>query len=227
MKILETKDQRLKIYLSFICCLLLPIFLTGCMIIFQKGRRTDIEKIEELTKAKEELIRVKRELEERLRSELTEEKVRVDLLEKGLVITLVTDEVLFDSGKAKIRSEAYSILDKVADVLIKEVPENYIGIEGHTDNEPIKYSPWKDNWELSLYRAYSVLKYLEDKGIDSERLSARGYGEYQPVASNLTKEGRQLNRRVEIIILPEATKEKLEGKPTREVPIKKEVPPFK
>jgi chemotaxis protein MotB len=116
---------------------------------------------------------------------------------------------LYDSGKAKLRSEAYPILDKVARILTENVPEHNIGIEGHTDNEPIKYSGWKSNWELSTGRALSVLHYLVDeKGISPHRVSAIGYGEYRPVASNETKEGRQMNRRVEIVILPRVTKVK-------------------
>jgi chemotaxis protein MotB len=130
------------------------------------------------------------------------------MMEKGLVITFVAD-VLFDSGKAKIKSEAYPILDKVAVVLKKNVPQLNVGIEGHTDNQPIKFSGWKSNWELSTARALSVLHYLVDqKGIIPERLSAMGYGEYSPVASNDTKEGRQMNRRVEVVILPQLTKVK-------------------
>jgi chemotaxis protein MotB len=204
------------ILFSIFCFLFLS--LTGCAIVFQKGRRTDIEKIEELSRAK-------KELEERLKAELADKKVRLALLEKGLVVTIVTDEVLFDSGKAKIRPEAYPILDKVADFLIKSLPENYIGIEGHTDNEPIKYSGWKSNWELSVHRALSVLHYLVDeKGISPERVSASGYGEWRPVASNETKEGRQLNRRVEIVILPMISKERLEERP--EIHLKK-MPPLK
>lgn len=121
--------------------------------------------------------------------------------DKGLVITFVA-EVLFDSGKADLRKESLPILDKVVRVLKEEVPYNNIGIEGHTDNEPIKYSKWKSNWELSVQRALSVLHYLESKGIDPKRLFASGYGEYRPVASNDTPEGRQRNRRVEIVILP-------------------------
>ena len=87
------------------------------------------------------------------------------------------------------------------------MPDLNIGIEGHTDNEPIEYSGWKSNWELSTARALSVLHYLADQeGIAPQRLSAVGYGEYKPVASNDTKEGRRLNRRVEIVILPKITK---------------------
>ena len=82
-----------------------------------------------------------------------------------------------------------------------------IGIEGHTDNEPIKYSGWKSNWELSTARALSVLHYLiDEKGVAPIRVSAIGYGEYRPIASNSNKEGRQANRRVEIVILPNVSK---------------------
>lgn len=218
---LKIKSQKLKVIfiLVTVYCFLVT-FLTGCAIVFQKGRRTDIERIEELTKAK-------KELEEKLRGELADKKVRLALSEKGLVITIATDGILFDSGKDKIRPEAYPILDKVADVLIKTTLENYIGIEGHTDNEPIKYSGWKSNWELSTARALSVLHYLiNEKKIEPKRISAAGYGEYRPVASNETKEGRRLNRRVEIVILPRISKERIEEKIKEKTPVKK-IPPLK
>jgi len=186
----------------------LSIALCGCTIIFQKGRRSDLEKIEDLSQRLDELSRTKQLLEERLAQEIKDKQVRLQMMEKGLVITFVAD-VLFDSGKAKIKEEAYPILDKVARVLKENVPDLRVGIEGHTDNEPIKYSGWKSNWELSTARALSVLHYLiEQKGISPERLSAIGYGEYHPVATNATPAGRRMNRRVEIVILPRITKVK-------------------
>lgn len=186
----------------------LTFFVTGCTFIIQKGRRSDINKIEELSQALDELNQAKRLLENRLSSEINDKQVRLEMMEKGLVITFVAD-ILFDSGKAKIRNEAYPLLDKVAVVLKENVPELNVGIEGHTDNDPIKYSGWKSNWELSTARALSVLHYLTDeRGILPKRVSATGYGEYRPVASNDIKEGRQLNRRVEVVILPRATKVK-------------------
>ncbi len=187
-------------------------FLNGCAVIFQKGRRSDIEKIQSLQDELDELRRAKDLLSERLAKEIGDKQVRLQMAEKGLVITFVA-EVLFDSGKAKLREEGFPILDKVIRVLLETVPENKIGIEGHTDNEPIKYSGWKSNWELSAQRALSVLYYLEEKGIASQRLSASGYGEHQPVASNSTVEGRQLNRRVEIVILPRSVKQGQAQKP--------------
>jgi len=194
------------IYLTVI--IFITLGLVGCTVIFQKGRRSDVERIGELEEQLDQLSSTKKLLEERLKQEISDKQVRLEMADKGLVITFVA-EVLFDSGKAKIRSQAYPTLDKVARVLQEEVPGMEIGIEGHTDNQPIKYSGWKSNWELSSARAMSVLHYLVDeRGIDAERVSAIGCGEHRPVASNDTKEGRQLNRRVEIVILPKAVKSK-------------------
>lgn len=192
---------------------ILVVFLVaGCTFIFQKGRRSDIEKIKSLSQQIEEMNRAKSILEERLQKEIQDKQVSLQMLEKGLVITVVGD-LLFDSGKAKIRSEGYPVLSKVAKVLKENVPDYNVGIEGHTDNQPIKHSGWKTNWELSSARALSVLHYLvSEEGISPERLSAIGYGEYRPVASNDTKEGRQANRRVEIVVLPQVTKVKLSEK---------------
>lgn len=182
--------------------------LSGCTFIFQKGRRSDIEKIESLSKQVDELTEAQNLLKDRLAQEIKDKQVRLEMMDKGLVITFVAD-VLFDSGKAKIREEAYPILDKVSRVLKENVPDLNVGIEGHTDNEPIKYSGWKSNWELSTARALSVLHYLVDnKGIYPQRLSAVGYGEYKAVASNDTADGRRLNRRVEVVILPKVKKVK-------------------
>ena len=182
------------------------IFLAGCTVIFQSGRRSDMEKIEELSAQLDELSRNRGTLEDKLSREIKDKQVKLQMMEKGLVITVVGD-LVFDSGKAVIRPEAYSLLDKVAGILKDDVAAYNVGIEGHTDNQPIKQSGWKSNWELSSQRALSVLHYLSAKqGIDPERLSAIGYGEYQPVASNETRDGRQLNRRVEIVIMPKMSK---------------------
>jgi chemotaxis protein MotB len=191
--------------------------LSGCTFIFQKGRRSDVEKIEELTRKLDDLDEAKRILEDRLSQEISDKQVRLQRQEKGLVITFVAD-ILFDSGKAELRSVAYPTLDKVVRVLKENVPDLNVGIEGHTDNEPIRHSGWKSNWELSAHRALSVLHYLVDeKGISPTRLSALAYGEFHPVASNETKQDRQLNRRVEIVILPRVAKVK-ENEPQAEIP---------
>ena len=198
----------------------LSLVIAGCSVTFQKGRRSDIEKIDSLRYAIEalnaklgklqmekdneisELEQAKRLLEDRLRKEIDDKEVRIEMAEKGVTIIFLS-EVLFDSGKADIKKDALKSIDKLAKVLVENIGNRNIGIEGHTDNEPIKYSGWKSNWELSTARAMSVLHYLVDeKGIDPKRVSATGYGEYRPVVSNDTAEGRRQNRRVEIVILP-------------------------
>ena len=196
--------KRVGIYTTiFIFC----IGLSGCTVIFQKGRRTDVEKISKLKNELSELERAKQELEDRLKNEIADKDVKVEMLERGLVITFVA-EVLFDSGKADLRKESYPSLEKVASVLNTTVKDLSVGIEGHTDNDPIKYSGWKSNWELSAHRALGVLHFLVDnQNITPQRLSVSGFGEFHPVASNDAKEGRQKNRRVEIVILPKTTKE--------------------
>ena len=184
------------------------VFLCGCMVVVQKGRRSDGQKIQELSTQVDELSQAQKILEARLAQEISDKTVKLKMMEKGLVITFVAD-ILFDSGKSKLRPEASSSMDKVTRVLVENVPDLKIGIEGYTDNEPIRASGWKSNWELSVARALSVLHYLQDqKNVEGSRLSAIGYGEQQPVADNATKEGRQLNRRVEIVIMPRFAKVK-------------------
>ncbi len=179
---------------------------SGCTLVLQKGRRSDVKKIETLSQQLDELERTRQLLMSRLDQEINDKEVRLEMAEKGLVISFVAD-VLFDSGKAKLKPEIFNSLGKVARILTENVPANDIGIEGHTDNEAIRYSGWKSNWELSTARALSVLHYLVDeKAISPLRVSAIGYGEYRPIAANATKEGRHLNRRVEIVILPQMEK---------------------
>lgn len=205
--------------IGLILVILTVFVLSGCTFIFQKGRRSDAQKIEELSNQLDELSRSKGLLENRLSQEISDKQVKLQMMEKGLVITVVGD-LLFDSGKAKIKSEAFPLLDKVASVLKDEMSVYNIGIEGYTDDVPIKHSGWKSNWELSTARALSVLHYMvNEKGISPERLSAIGFGEFRPVSSNDTKEGRKLNRRVEIVIQPKITK--IKDKAARDL---KEVP---
>jgi len=186
--------------------------LSGCTLVLQKGRTSDLEKIESLNEQLKRLKMTEEQffklqeaytaLDRSLGKEIAEKQVTLGMEQKGLVITFV-DSVLFDSGKAKLRKQAHRAMDKVAKVCRRIVADREIGIEGHTDNQPIKRSGWKSNWELSTARATSVLHYLVQKGVSPERLSATGFGKYRPVATNRTVEGREKNRRVEIVIVPE------------------------
>lgn len=212
--------SRKILFSSILCIVLVALVTSGCSITFQRGRRSDIERIESLNNEIEalnakldrlqqekdneisELEKARKILEKQLKKEIGAKDVRLEMAEKGLAIIFLA-EVLFDSGKADIKKEALGVINKVAKVLKENVGDRDIGIEGHTDNEPIKYSGWKSNWELSTARATSVLHYLVDeRGIKPKRVSATGYGKYRPVASNDTPEGRRQNRRVEIVILP-------------------------
>ncbi|MCM8781831.1 MAG: OmpA family protein [Candidatus Omnitrophica bacterium] len=207
---------------NLIAAVLLAFVVTGCAVNLYSGRPSDkakigalsseVEKLQKLReKERQELQEAMELLEKRLKQEIGDKEVRLEMAERGLVITFVA-EVLFDSGKAVIRKEAYPILDKVATVIRDKVYDREIGIEGHTDNEPIRYSGWKSNWELSTARATSVLHYLVDNGkLNPKKLSAIGYGEYRPIASNDTAEGKQKNRRVEIVIIPRVAKEREVG----------------
>ena len=191
--------------------------LAGCTTI-EKAKRTDKlsyelsalqKKMEKLKSEKEakanevsDLERAKLELEKRLQSEIENYKAKLKITEKGLVVTFLS-EIFFNSGKDKIKVEGENALEQVAQVLNINIPDVTVAIEGHTDNDPIRYSGWQSNWELSSARALAVVHYFIDQcSISPERLSAVGYGEYHPVESNETSEGMQQNRRVEIVILP-------------------------
>ena len=176
----------------------------------QAQRERDLERFQE-SKGMEisELEKARKELAESLQQEIGDYKAKLEMTERGLVITFLA-EVFFAPGKDVISSKGKESLRKVAEVLNGGVSGSNVAVEGHTDSDPIKLSGWRSNWELSSARALSVLHFLiDDCGVLPERLSANGCGEYRPVASNDTAEGKKQNRRVEIIILPEKiTREK-------------------
>jgi chemotaxis protein MotB len=118
--------------------------------------------------------------------------------ERGVILTL-QDMVLFDPGEAEIKSNVFLLLDLIAEVL-DSIPNNVL-IMGHTDNVPIRSERYRSNWELSLYRALSVHTYFVEKnGLSPERFAAGGYGDLRPRFPNNIREGREKNRRVEIIV---------------------------
>jgi chemotaxis protein MotB len=131
-----------------------------------------------------------------------------DLVKKGLVVVRRSDfwieveirtDILFPSGGARPEPYAVSVIEQLADILAPF--ENPIRVEGHTDNVPIKTAAFGSNWELSAARAASVVRLLSKRGVVPARLAIIGFGEYRPMASNDTLEGRNANRRVEIVIL--------------------------
>lgn len=204
--------KRIIMY-NLVAILLLAFIAAGCAVNLYSGRPSDKAKIGALSSEVDRLQKLREQerqelqeamelLEKRLKKEIGDKEVSLEMAERGLVITFVA-EVLFDSGKAVVRKEAYSALDKVATVIRDKVYDREIGVEGHTDNEPIKYSGWKSNWEFSTACALSVLHYLVDNGaLSPQRFSVNGYGEYRPLNDNSTEQLRRQNRRVEILIQP-------------------------
>lgn len=121
---------------------------------------------------------------------------------KGVVYISLADNMLFKSGSYEISSRAMDILSKIAKI-IKGYSTYDVLVEGNTDNVPISRPNIRNNWDLSTLRASSVVQVLQNKfGVNPRRLTAAGRGEYNTIATNATPEGRQLNRRTQIIITP-------------------------
>ena len=164
------------------------------------------EELEQLQKQKElevqKTSKTYEDLLEQMKSEISKGEVTISELKGKLTVNLV-DAVLFDSGKAEVKPEGLVVLQKVIDIL-KHIKDKVIRIEGHTDNVQISGAllrRYPSNWELSSARALNVAKYLQQQGIDPALLAAVAYGEYKPVASNDTEEGRAENRRIEIVLV--------------------------
>jgi chemotaxis protein MotB len=125
--------------------------------------------------------------------------VKVD---KTVVFVNLSDKMLYQSGSSRLTARANEVLGKVAEI-IKSRPDLEVMVEGYTDNIPISNDCLKDNWDLSVQRATSVVRLLQNThNIDPNRLIAAGRGEYNTLADNSTAEGRSTNRRTRIIILP-------------------------
>lgn len=148
------------------------------------------------------------ELVGKLEEEIERGEVKISEL-KGKLTVNVVDKILFDSGQAALKPAGVKVLQQIGDIL-KSAADKDIQVEGHTDNVPIRGAltqTYPTNWELSMARATTVLHFLQEKAaIPGERLSAVGYGEYRPIASNASQEGRAQNRRIQIVLT--ATKER-------------------
>ncbi|WP_040211243.1 OmpA/MotB family protein [Clostridium polynesiense] len=119
--------------------------------------------------------------------------------ERGIIIQM-KDNILFESGKSDLREGSKDLLEKI-NSLITTFP-NKIIIEGHTDNVPIKNSRFDSNWDLSTSRSVNVIRYFtEEKSQKADRFTAAGYGEHKPIADNATQDGKDKNRRVNILIV--------------------------
>lgn len=123
-------------------------------------------------------------------------------MKNGFVQVSLSDQLLFESASARMDPKGQDALGKLA-VVLKNNPDIEIMVVGHTDSLPIKTTRYKDNWDLSVDRAVSVVRLLtDDFGLDGARVQATGRSEYFPVAENNSKEGRAMNRRTEILLTP-------------------------
>jgi len=160
--------------------------------------------IKQLVEAKDKSDSLNIVLTNNLTRSLTNaEKQEVDVqVLKGVVYISLADNMLYQSGSYEINSRASETLSKIAKI-IKDYKEYEVLIEGNTDDVPISRPNIRNNWDLSCLRASSVVQALQnDYGVDPQRLTAGGRGEYNPIASNNTEIGKQRNRRTQIIITP-------------------------
>lgn len=161
----------------------------------------DNVKISNTERDRKNLNKIQRQLERSFGNMIESDQVSLKRTGRGIEVE-ISSSILFDSGSALIQPQAVPVLTDVA-ATIKNFP-NAVRVEGFTDDVPIETAAFPSNWELSAGRAASVVHILSDEGVDPFRLAAIGYGEYRPIASNTTAEGRLRNRRVLLVILSEA-----------------------
>ncbi len=148
----------------------------------------------------EQFRRLKEKLDAYSREHGFSESIETTITERGLVIRLLTDHVLFASGSAALKPEAAPLLTEIAH-LVNVDRSHPISVEGNTDDVPISTSQFPSNWELSVARATGVVRFLIGQGVAASRLEASGVAGERPIAPNTTESGRSRNRRVEIALL--------------------------
>jgi chemotaxis protein MotB len=142
---------------------------------------------------------LKRKLDAYAKAHNFASSVLTTVARNGLIINVLTDKLLFDSGSATLNQDGLPLLSEVAKLL--NVDQTHpITVAGHTDNQPISTAEFHSNWELSTDRAIGVVQYLISRGVNPQRLGAAGYADLHPMASNATPAGRARNRRVEILV---------------------------
>jgi len=165
-----------------------------------KQLQQEVDKQNLLKQEQTTLAGAQQQIEAALKAKGLQNSASFKLTSRGLVVSIVTDQVLFDTGKADLKPVGQEVLDAVAPA-VRKLP-NDISIEGHTDNVPIYGGPFASNWELSAVRATTVLRYLvAAQGLDPSRMSATGYADTKPVVPNDTPAHQAQNRRVELVVL--------------------------
>jgi chemotaxis protein MotB len=143
---------------------------------------------------------VYRQLLQKLRGMIDSKTLAVEI-RKGKMLVKLGDQVLFDPGKVELRGSGQTALRAVAAAL-REIPDRDFLVAGHTDNTPIRNSPFRSNWELSTARAVTVVRFLQSEGVDPRHLAAAGFSEFDALADNEAPVDRARNRRIEIVLMP-------------------------
>lgn len=215
------QDQEFRLILSAF---------TGSLGLFEGGQTLSKGKLEQMGMTLESLpsteqgrsfSKAYKIATEVFKPEVKAKKVTIVQDERGLVISLVGQDH-FAPGSARLTDEAKRILSKVSDLL--RTLNSFVRIEGHADETPVVAGPanerYETNWELSAIRATNVLRYLNENGdVEPEKMSAVAFGKYRPISESDNPEGRALNRRVDIVVLP--GKNSTRGYPDSELPGKK------
>jgi chemotaxis protein MotB len=165
-----------------------------------KNREERLKMLEEIIRKQDELMNA---LTDRVKKALTgfeDDELSVEMRD-GKVYVSMSDKLLFKSASAEVEPKGVEAIKKIAEVMKKNTDID-MAIEGHTDSLAINTSRFKDNWDLSVARSVSVVRLLTDSGVDPQRVTAAGKGEFNPIGDNKTKEGRAKNRRTEIVLTP-------------------------
>jgi chemotaxis protein MotB len=162
--------------------------------------RNRLGDLEAAQRAAEARAAVYRDLTAKLRRQIDDGNLAL-VLRDGRMVLQLPDDILFDTGRTELKARGKEALSAIAEVM-KGMSGRQFQVAGHTDNVPIHNDRFASNWELSSGRALRVLHFLVSRGVDSPMLSAAGYSEIDPVASNDTPAGRKQNRRTEITLQP-------------------------
>lgn len=164
--------------------------------------KAELEELRKAREAAEQRAAAFNQLQDKLSELIASGDLEV-YIRNGLPVIALPSGVLFRSGKAELQERGEKSLKKVGSTLA-DMKGQRIQVAGHTDNVPMgKKLDWEDNWELSSARALTVTRFLIDNGVPPDNLSAAGYSEYDPVASNDSGKGRKKNRRIELVLLPD------------------------
>jgi chemotaxis protein MotB len=192
---------------------------------------TTKEELESLRKQRaetEQRLAVFKELTDRFQKMIDSGKIEVKI-RNGVPLMVLPAEVLFPSGSAAL-SRAGELAVMEVGITLKQLPRRRFMVVGHTDTQPVKSATYKDNWELSTARAVTVTQFLIGVGLSPKMMMAAGHGEHDPAASNKNKAGREKNRRIELILMPDLEglpnmPKELEGPPADETEAEKPAEP--